>query len=52
MHAGSKHAKLQIIDSGAMTITLPYSMLDKIKNLQTLNYTQNSILKYLSHSWT
>ena len=47
MHAGSKHAKGQpVIDSGVMTVTLRLvSMLDKIKNLQKLNYTQNSISK-------
>ena len=46
MHAGSKHATGQIIDSGVMTVTLPlFSMLDKIMNLQKLNYTQNSISK-------
>ena len=52
VHAGSKHATEQIINFGAMTVTLPlFSMLDKIKNLQKLNYTQNSISKILSHSW-
>ena len=46
MHAVSKHAMGQITDSGVMTVTLPlFSMLDKIKNLQKLNYTQNSISK-------
>ena len=41
MHAGSKHATGQIIDSGAMTATLPlFFMLDKIKNLEKLNYTK------------
>ena len=47
MDAGSKHATGQIIiDSGAMTVTLPlFSMLDKIINLQKLNFTQNSISK-------
>ena len=36
----------KIIDSGAVTVTLPlFSMLDKIKKLQKSNYTQNGISK-------
>ena len=46
MHAGSMHAMEQILDYDVKRVTLPlFSMLDKIKNLQKLNYTQNSISK-------
>ena len=46
MHAGGKHATGQAIDPDAMTVTLLlFSMLDKINNLQNLNYTQKGISK-------
>ena len=43
---GASIPRDRLLDSAAMTVTLLlFSILDKIKNLQKLNYTQNSISK-------